>query len=120
MSMRWIVVLVLVAGVYKGYQEFGSGAGAVEPLQEGAYVVVYGRDSCGYTQRMRNELAREGIDFRYARIDRQAVADRVHKRMRAAGIDTSRYSLPVVDVNGHIRTRPGPESVIERFEEGRS
>jgi glutaredoxin len=113
-----LLVFLIGAGAYYFWADTGSGGEAVQPLKENAYVVVYGRDSCGYTQKMREQLSRAGIRHQYKIIDKSAVAERIHDRMRKAGIDTSRYPLPVVDVNGSIRTRPDAEWVVQQYKSG--
>lgn len=109
-----LVVFLIGPGAFYFWNDRGSDSDkGVQPLKEEPYVVVYGRDSCGYTQKMREKLARAGIGHQYKIIDKSAVADRIHDRMRKAAMDTSRYWLPVVDVNGSIRTRPEPGRIIE-------
>lgn len=81
----------------------------------GQYVYVYGRDSCGYTQKMRRQLERAGISYRYKDIDDQQIADGLHNKMRSAGVNTRRYNLPVVEVNAYILVRPDIGDVIDRY-----
>lgn len=113
-----LFVFLIGAGGFYFWTDMGPGSEGVQPLKEEPYVVVYGRDSCGYTQKMREKLSRGGIAHQYKVIDKQVVADRIHERMRKAGMDTSRYLLPVVDVNGSIRTRPEPGRVIKQYQSG--
>jgi glutaredoxin len=117
--MKKVIVMALLGlGIYQAWGQLGVGQSGVERLKDQPYVVVYGRDSCGFTSEMRRKLSRAGIDFRYAKIDRPEVAKRIHQRMSVAGIDTRRYNLPVVDVNGHIHVRPKPKNVIKEFRGG--
>src|SRR5690625_2012048 len=78
-------------------------------------VFLYGRDSCGDTQRMRSQLDSAGIHYRYKTIDDRQVADSLHKRMRSAGVSTRRYNLPVVEVNTYILVRPDIGDVIDLY-----
>jgi hypothetical protein len=89
--------------------------GGPEPLREGAYVVVYGRDSCGITKRTRAGLSRAGVPYEYKSVDNPGVGDELHPRMRAAGLDTSSYGLPVVDVSSTIRVRPQVDTVADDY-----
>jgi hypothetical protein len=88
----------------------------VEALYEEPYIVVYGRDSCGWTQKFLKELETRGIEFSFESVDSRAVCDELHPRMKAAGLDTRRYNLPVVDVNAHMFFRPDVDKVIDVFE----
>jgi len=82
---------------------------------EGQYVFVYGRDSCGYTKRMRAQLDSAGIGYSYKAIDDEKVADELHNKMRSAGVDTRRYNLPVVEVNAYILVRPDIGEVTDLY-----
>ena len=64
-----VVALVVLCG-YVGWSRFQP------PLRDGAetlhaspYVIVYGRDRCGITQRMRSDLQRLGVPFERIRMD---------------------------------------------------
>jgi glutaredoxin len=108
-----IIVALLVLGGYQLYNQINLGK--VEPEYNHSYVVVYGRDSCGWTNRMRKSLAAQGIDFEYRQIDEKIVADNIHQRMGSAGIDTGYYFLPVVEVNGNIQARPELDWVLSNL-----
>lgn len=110
-------IFLIGAGGYYFWANMDSQGEGVAPLKQEPYVVVYGRDTCNYTQRMRKKLSRAGVAHQYRIIDRSSVADRIHERMRKADIDTSRYPLPVVDVNGSIYTRPEPGRIIAQYRE---
>jgi glutaredoxin len=78
-------------------------------------LIVYGRNSCGFTTTMRQTLSQHGIEFEYRIVDNAAVADELHARMTAQGISTRRYDLPVVEIDGNIRVRPTPGGVIHDY-----
>jgi hypothetical protein len=99
------LILLLGFCVYKGWQDFGPKP-ALAPLYDAPYVAVYGRDSCGHTQRLLRELRREGLAAHYFNVDDAEVAGRLHARMESQGISTQRYDLPVVDVNAKFSIRP--------------
>ncbi|MCE9686257.1 glutaredoxin [Shewanella sp. AS16] len=101
------LMLILLLGfcVYQGWQDFGPRP-ALVPLYDAPYVAVYGRDSCGHTQRLLRELRREGLAPHYFNVDDAEVADSLHERMESQGMSTKRYDLPVVDVNAKFSIRP--------------
>lgn len=99
-----ILVALLVLGGYQFYNQINLGK--VEPEYDYSYVVIYGRDSCGWTSQMRKNLTAQGIEFKYRKIDDSVVANHIHQRMNSSGIDTRYYLLPVVEVNGNIQVRP--------------
>ncbi|MDO3384674.1 hypothetical protein QWI17_02355 [Gilvimarinus sp. SDUM040013] len=110
-----ILALIVFAG-YKGWERFGPG-NTVEPLMDYSYVAVYGRDSCGWTQKTLKELRQAGTYYQYYSVDNSQVADKLHSRMKASGIKVRRYNLPVVDVNGSIMIRPAVDKVVSMYRE---
>jgi len=113
--MKKILVLAYLSfGIYK-YGPLVTGGNEVVPLYDHPYVIVYGRDSCGWTSFMRKQLVRSGIPFEYRIVDDWQVAEPLQERMAAAGLDVRRYSLPVVDVSGLISIRPEPQEVISEY-----
>jgi hypothetical protein len=117
--VKWFFLIVLIGGI--AYASLGKvGAlvnGNPEPLHESSYVVVYGRDTCGVTSRMLADLNRSGIPYEYKRVDEPQVADELHPRMEAAGLDVRRYGLPVVDVNAEMIIRPDPNTVAQKYQQ---
>ncbi|WP_239374282.1 glutaredoxin family protein [Snodgrassella gandavensis] len=81
----------------------------------GSYIKVYGRDGCGNTQRMRRYLKKDHISYDYYNVDDKKISIPMNKKMREAGIDTSYYLLPVVEVNGKFFTNPHYNTVIETY-----
>jgi glutaredoxin len=112
-----IIFVVLVAAGYQGWSRFSDLASKPEPLHNEPYVVVYGRNSCGFTQQTLKDLKQSGIPFKYENIDDRHVADLLHSRMRKSGLETRRYNLPVVDVSNSISVRPNTNSIIETYED---
>jgi len=84
---------------------------------EEPYIAVYGRDSCGYTQKALVELSQGNINIKYFKVDEREVADLLHSRMEASNISTRRYNLPVVDVNGKVYVRPDAKEVLANYNE---
>tara|TARA_B100000446_G_C10483076_1_gene316750 strand:+ start:254 stop:628 length:375 start_codon:yes stop_codon:yes gene_type:complete len=108
-----ILILFLVAG-YQAWDRFAPKT-SVAPLEARSYIAVYGRDTCGWTQRALQVFERNGVNYRYFIVDDRQVAERLHSRMQAAGLSTGRYQLPVIDVNGEMMVRPDPERVLGRY-----
>jgi len=108
---NWILLALLAFGGFSWWQDH---AAQIAPLYNEPYVAVYGRNSCGFTQKMLSELRSSGITPRYFVVDNPGVADTLHQRMESSGISTRRYNLPVVDSNGKLSIRPTLASVIEQ------
>lgn len=114
--MKKLIVLVLI--VLGGHQLWQKYENRAQPDYDTPYVTVYGRDSCGFTQRMLSDLRSKGINYHYFIVDDQKVAERLHQKMEKAGISTRRYNLPVVDVNGALSVRPDFEDVARAYAGG--
>lgn len=113
-----IFLLAVCAAGYFAWQKISHNAsdGSLEPLYKRPYVVVYGRDRCGLTQKCQKSLREEDLSFVYENIDKKEVADELHARMQEAGLDTRSYGLPVVDVNGRIFIRPTLEKILDAYD----
>jgi hypothetical protein len=111
---RLVLLAIVAAGAYQAWQHVASRS-AAERLYDVPYVAVYGRDSCGWTQRMRGHLRAQGVDHHYFSVDDRALADGLHRRMERSGLHTGRYNLPVVDVNGSLSIRPDPGWVVSEY-----
>ena len=108
--------IVIFAG-YQAYQKI-IGPEPLPRLSGAPYVVVYGRDSCSVTRGMREDLTAHGTPFLYEVVDEPAVANELHARMQAQGLNIRRYNLPVVDVNGVLSVRPASVQVTALFNTG--
>lgn len=107
---KLIVLLLLLTSAYKAWEYYKISS--IKPVYDSPYMIVYGRDSCGFTQSTIKALTKEGIKFHYMSVDDKAVRDSLHERMRSSGMDTSFYYLPVVDLNNSIRIRPKNEELV--------
>ncbi len=112
-----IILIVIVIGGYYFWNNYMVHSSKLEPLYDGAYIVVYGRDSCGWTQKYRKELGDMHIYYVYKSVDDKNAADELHKRMAKAGLDTSHYNLPVIDVNANILIRPEMGKVLAAYKQ---
>lgn len=115
--MKNILLIAFLA--FAGYQGWGmyQANAPIEPLSDESYVIVYGRDTCGWTRQALEKLAQSDVNYKYYKVDDQKVADHLHSRMRDANIPTGRYNLPVVDVNGTISVRPDMDDVLVSYNE---
>jgi glutaredoxin len=113
-----IVVVLLIAGYFLWQKFFHDNTDKIiETSYEKPYVVVYGRDACGWTIKYLNDLRNEGIDAIYKIVDNDEVSDELHLRMKKAGLDTTSYYLPVIDANGQIFIRPELNKVLEAYKD---
>ncbi|UUY07324.1 glutaredoxin [Pseudomonas sp. J452] len=115
---RLVLCLIVMVGLYQGWQTFRPHDSTLAYSSGSPYVVVYGRDSCGFTSQMRSGLTRENIEFDYRIVDDGAVADGLHQKMESLGISTQLYDLPVVEVNGRLLVRPDISLVVRAYGEG--
>lgn len=109
-----IIIALLAFGGYSWWQDHQANK-PLTPQFNTPYVAVYGRNSCGITQKMLSDLRSAGITPRYYIVDDRKTADTLHQRMEASGISTRRYNLPVVETNGHLSVRPTLASVLNQY-----
>lgn len=112
MLNKWTLILFFCVGFYFWDNQ---GTSSIKPLYDHAYVIVYGRDSCGITSRTKKQLDKEGISYIYKSVDDRQEADFLHRRMKDAGLETRRYNLPVVDVNGDLAIRPDKQWIVNGY-----
>ncbi len=77
-------------------------------------VIVYGRDSCGYTRSTVVALDVASVPFRYLRTTDPAVRKALFAKMDAAGIPDGPFKLPVVEIDGTLSMRPTVDDMLER------
>ncbi len=104
----WLFICVFFA--------FTNSVLAIDPLYDRAYIIVYGRDACGRTRSLIQQLDSNGLSYTYKIVDETAVHAELIPRMKQAGIDTRNFSLPVVDVNGNICLNPALETVASYYQ----
>jgi len=109
---KLIIFAVLVYAGIQAWERFGL---SIEPLFDESYVAVYGRNSCGFTQKMLRDLQNSGVNYFYFIVDDTNVANNLHSRMKSSGLSTKRYNLPVVDVNGSLSVRPVFRDVLNNY-----
>ncbi len=74
-------------------------------------LVIYGRNSCGFTSKYRKELKQANIEFIYKDIDNPANDKEFTKLMINAGLNS--VDLPVVIDKGKMSIRPNLVSLIK-------
>jgi hypothetical protein len=91
---------------------------ALNPVYQLPYVVLYGRETCGICQGVRRSLDAHKIPYVWRIIDDPAVQAQLYPRMEQAGLNTSHFVLPVVDVNAQMMVSPTPERIIAKYRSG--
>jgi glutaredoxin len=113
--LKVIFILCLVVGCVKLCSYSHAKNARLEPLLKQPYIVIYGRETCGNCAHLKRELSMKGISFVSKDIDNDSVAAEAHRRMKVRGMETSSYTLPVVDVNTQISTNPSVEWVTASY-----
>jgi hypothetical protein len=106
-----IAVVVLMASFIATY--LSVHAQRIFPAAES--VVIYGRDSCGFTSAMRADLDDRAIPYIYANIDSSFVNEEMWHHLAKgakAGDEPHTAHLPVVLVNDQVLERPDSAFVI--------
>jgi glutaredoxin len=109
---KFLIAALIILVAYHAWQTFSNRPSRLESLYKEPYVVVYGRDSCSFTQNLLKELRDRDIKYIYENVDDEGVEDKLHPRMEKAGLDTKKYLLPVIEVNGEMFIRPKLEIVL--------
>lgn len=86
----------------------------LDPLYQKPYIVVYGKAACGYCNALRKDLEARNVAYVWKSVEEQAVLLELGPRMKKAGLETSRFNLPVVDVNAELMIRPESAVVLAK------
>ncbi len=111
-------LLFLAVVIYGAIQAWEKLADSSDPIYNEPYVAVYGRNSCGFTQRMLSDLKSSGVNYHYFTVDDKDTANKLHARMESSGLSTRRYNLPVVDTNGSLKVRPKLNGILAEYSAG--
>ena len=109
-----LIIAIVVSLSFLAWQKFSSD-NQIEALYDEPYIVVYGKENCGWTQKYLNDLRRDGIDPIFESVNNREISDELYDRMKKAGLKTRRYNLPVIDVNGHILIRPEFSTILSEY-----
>lgn len=112
---KFLLAVMLAAGGYQAWGSYRTKLFPVQPLYQKPYIVVYGRETCGNCQALRKGLDSQSVPYVWKIIDEAPNGQEVYPRMKEAGLDTSRFSLPVVDVNAEMLIHPETAAVVEKY-----
>ena len=112
---KFLLALALAAGGYSAWGTYHQKLFPLQPLYQKPYIVVYGRDDCGFCQALKADLDGRKIPYVWKHIDDAAVQVEVSPRMKQADIDTRNFLLPVVDVNAELMVRPDSADVAAKY-----
>jgi hypothetical protein len=112
-----ILALIFILVVVVGFAVSNTRQPKVAPLYAEPYVIIYGRADCGLTRAMAEDLFEAGIPYQFKSIDDPGVGDEIYPRIRAVGLDTSYFLLPVIDVNGHILLEAKVKDIARYYEQ---
>ena len=114
--IKFVIVALLAFAVW----QFGiSRLWAVKPLYPYSYIVVYGSNACSLCEDFMKALTEMGTPYLFKDIKASENDNaEIISRMKKAGLDTSRFTMPVVDVNGKIMLEPDAKKVTELYKRG--
>lgn len=112
--------LLIIALIGAGYQFWSNGGrwfNPGNPPHNG--IIMYSLSTCGNCVVTSRALHQAGVVFTELYIDEDRVAeDELHRKMRNAGLDTSFYYTPVLDVKGDILSNnPKLKIIIDKIKE---
>jgi glutaredoxin-related protein len=82
-----------------------------KPAKKYPLIIVFGRDACGRTVRMKEELARHNIRYKYSDVDNPAMNQQMWDLLSRYEFDPNDLGLPVVYVKGYVFLDPSIEDV---------
>ncbi len=112
---KLIVIIAFVVVGYKVLTIYQAADTKLEPQYPAPYIVIYGLKTSGDTVHLQTELLNKQLRYHYVDMDIEGSADALKPRLKQAGFDPTSYTLPVVEVNGRIRSNPPLEWVIETY-----
>jgi glutaredoxin len=81
-------------------------------------VVVYGRETCGITSRVRSQLEARGVPYVFADIDIRAVDDELDFKL-GPDFNEPTITLPVVHVAGKLLLTPTVDQVLQELSQAK-
>ena len=112
---KLLLAVMIGLGGYTAWGSYRQQLFPLKPLYQKPYIVVYGRESCGYCQAMRKGLEAKSIPYVWKILDEEPGRSEVFARMKEAGVETGSFLLPVVDVNAEILVHPESPEVIVKY-----
>ena len=78
----------------------------------------YGVSNCSFTAAARQELTQSGQPFEYIDMNSSAVlAGRAFARLKASGGDDGSVAMPLVEINGYVRSRMPISEALKRYKD---
>lgn len=107
-----LLILAIIGVAYQLWSNDGRLYNPGNPPHD--QVIMYSLSTCGNCIITARALEREGVEFTEHYIDNdQAAEDELHRKMNNAGLKTSFYYTPVLDVKGEILSNnPKIESIL--------
>lgn len=88
------------------------------PGQKGPFITLYGVSNCSFTAAARQELTQSGQPFEYIDMNSSAVlAGRAFARLKASGGDDSSVAMPLIEINGYVRSRMPISEALKRYKD---
>lgn len=84
-------------------------------LPDADQLVVYGRDTCGYTTLLRHQLDENNIDYIYANIDKTFVETEMWIKLGYLTGGITSAKLPVVEYQNGLTERPDLNSLLNQI-----
>jgi len=112
---KFIFIIIILAVSYQAWTGLSSRFSQLKPLYKEPYVVVYGQDTCSFTQNALNELRQANKKPIYKKVNIKSVSDELFSRMKKSGLRTDRFLLPVIDVNNKLLIRPDMQVVLNHY-----
>ena len=112
---KCLLAVMIGVGGYSAWGSYRQKLFPLPPLYQKPYVVVYGRESCGYCQAMRKGLDERRVPYVWKIIDDEPGRTEVFTRMKQMDLDTQSFMLPVVDVNAELLVHPESPEVIAKL-----
>lgn len=112
-----LLLIIFLVAIFQGFEHYKKSDAKTQntpPLYNHPYLVVYGKDSCGFTQQTIKNLTESGVQFEYMPLEDAGVKQSLVLRMQAKGIDTSHYLLPVIDLNNSFEFQPDDAELIKK------
>lgn len=113
LSLAAVLVLLLAAATTYGYQHRDR----LFPRSDS--IVVYGRETCAITRRVRDGLATRGIPYVFADVDVPAIDDEMWFKLGPDFREPS-ITFPVVHVGGGVLLTPSAEQVAAQWQAART
>lgn len=110
-------LFILGIAAYKGWEYYHkpTPTPSIPVNVSTPYLTVYGKDSCGLTQKTLKELSEAGVRFKYRRLDEKSAHDALMARFKEKSIRIGgAYPIPVVDLNNEILFQPNNAELIRR------